>query len=155
MKWENIFRNAAFLGKSEIDWTGRAECFLKAAFLEEKFSPSWLLKRTALLQFFYSAWMAGPSPSSVLKLLRTCTGLKPDSAKRILEACRVRNSWLRWYGSCFSMMNRLLKICCAVLWPGLIPACSSTSSSSTLALSWLRITWSLILPGWLIRLIVR
>ena len=37
-----------------------------------KNSPSWLLKRTALLEFSYSAWMAWPRPLCTLKILRTC-----------------------------------------------------------------------------------
>ena len=34
--------------------------------------PSWLFKRTALQEFSKTAWMAWTSPSSMLKLLRTC-----------------------------------------------------------------------------------
>ena len=52
------------------------------------------------------------------------------------------------------MMTRLL-ICSTVLRPGLKPACSSASSSSAVALSRLRITWSMILLEWLVRLMKR
>ena len=111
--------------------------------------PSWQLKRTALLVFSRGAWMAWTSPSSILKLLRTCH----------MPACQtLSNAFLKfmklqnrscWCCRCFSVMTWLLKICSTVLWicstvlwPGLKPACSSASSSSTLALSQLRITWS-------------
>ena len=52
------------------------------------------------------------------------------------------------------MMTRLLNICSTLLRPGLKPACS-VSSFSALALSPLRLTWNIILLGWLIRLMVR
>ena len=43
-----------------------------------------------------------------------------------------------------------------MLRPGQKPACSSASSSSALILSWLRITWGMILyGGWLIRLMIQ
>ena len=35
-------------------------------------SPSWLFKRTLVLEFSHSAWMAWTGHSSMLKLLRTC-----------------------------------------------------------------------------------
>ena len=52
------------------------------------------------------------------------------------------------------MMTRPSKICYTVFRPGLKPACSFASNSSTLALSRLKITRGMILLGWLIRLVV-
>ena len=71
----------------------------------------------------------------------------------LVEAIKLRNRSCWWY-RCVSMMTRLLRICSTVLRPGLKPACSSASSFSALALSRLRITWSMILLGCLIRLMV-
>ena len=86
-----------------------------------KNSPIWLLKRTTLLDFSYSAWMAWISPSFVLKLLRTCDTPECQTlSNACLKSMKLwnRSSW------CFSTTTRLLKICYTVLGPGLKPACS-------------------------------
>ena len=63
----------------------------------------------------------------------------PDSVKRFLEVYEVVEQT--------ALVTRLLKICSTVLRPGLKPARSSASSSFALALSWLRVTLSVILQG--------
>ena len=78
----------------------------------------------------------------------------PDYVKRFLEVYEVVEQVVRC-SRCFSMMIQLLKICATVLHLGLKPVCSSTSSSPAFALSQLRITQSMILLGWLIRLMVQ
>ena len=72
-----------------------------------------------------------------------------DSVKRLIEVCEVVEPLVF---KCFAMMTRLLKIFSTVLRPGLKPAGSSASSFSALALSRLRMTRSMILLGWRIRL---
>ena len=121
-----------------------------------KNSPSWLFKTTALLGFSCSAWMAWTRPSSMLKLLRTCHRPEHKILSNVFSKPMKLQNRLQWCLGCLSMMSPLLKICSTVLWPNLKPACSSASSSSALILSWLRITWGMILyGGWLIRLMIQ
>ena len=105
-----------------------------------------------MLEFSCSAWMARTSPSSILKLLRTCH--RPACQTFSHTFLKSMKFWNRqhWCCRCFSV---IFKICSTVLRPGLKPAWSSASSSSALALSRLRITQSITLLGWLIRLMVR
>ena len=119
-----------------------------------KNSPSRLFKRNVPLEFSYSDGMAWTSPSFMLKFLMTCHRPACQTmSNAFLESKKLsnRSRWCR----CFSVMNYLLKVCSTVLQPGLKPACSSASSSSALALSRLRTPRSIILLGWLIRLMVR
>ena len=80
----------------------------------------------------------------------------PDSVKHLLEVYHMK-LWniLRWCCWCLSVMTWLLKICSTVLWPGVKPACSSASSSSALVLWQVSVTRSIILLGWLIRLMLQ
>ena len=96
-----------------------------------KNSSSWLFKRTALLEFLYSAWMAWTRPPSMLKRLRIC--YRPACQALLNVFLKSMKLWNRscWCCRCFSMMTWLLKIWSNVLRPGLKP-CSSTSSSSSL-----------------------
>ena len=117
-------------------------------------SISWLFKRTALLEFSYSAWMVWTRPSSVFKLLGTCQRPTCQTlSNAFLKSVKLQNR-SRWCCRCFFIMTQLLRICSTVLWPGLKPACSPASSSSALSLNRLKITRSTILLGWLIRLMV-
>ena len=54
-----------------------------------KNSQSWLLKRTALLEFLYTARMAWTSPSCTLKLLRTCHRPTYQTVTRRFEVYEV------------------------------------------------------------------
>ena len=96
--------------------------------------------------------MARTSPSTMLKLLKTChRPARRTLSNAFFESMKL---WIRsrWCCRCFSTMTWLSKICSTVLQPGLKPACSSGSSSSALALSHLRTTQSIIWLGWLIML---
>ena len=119
-----------------------------------KNSPSWLFKSTALLEFPYSAWIAWTRPSSMLQLLNIC--YRPACQTLSNAFLKPMKMWDRscWCCRCFSM-TWPLNICSTALRPGLKPACSSASSPSALTSSRSRITRSMILLGWLIRLIVR
>ena len=120
-----------------------------------KNSSSWLFKRTALLEFSHSTWMAWTSSSSTLKLLRTCHRPAFQTLSNIFLkswSCGTDHAgvveaslWLLDYW-------RSVLLCSGL---DLKPAWYSASSSSALALSQLRITQSMILLGWLIRLMVR
>ena len=93
--------------------------------------------------------------SSVLKLLRTChRHVCQTLSNAFLKSMKLWKRSRLCY-RCFSMMTRLLKICSTVLRPGLKPACSSTSSFSALAWSQMRISRSMVLLWWLIRLMVQ
>ena len=95
--------------------------------------------------------MFGPKP-----VLMTCHRPAYQTlSNAFLKSVKVWNRSLWYCCRCFSMTPRLLKMWSAVLRPDLKSAWSSSSSSSALALSRLRITWSMFLPGWLIRLMVR
>ena len=82
-------------------------------------SPSWLFKRTALLEFSCSSSMAWTGPSSMLTLLRTRH--RPASQTLSNIFLKSKNLWNRscWCCSCFFMMPRLSKICSTVLRLGL------------------------------------
>ena len=100
-------------------------------------------------------WLEPPRSSSMLKLLRTCH--RPACQTLSNAFLKTKKLWNKshWCCMCCFMMTRLLKVCSTVLRPGLKLACSSASSSSALSLSRLRTTRSMILLGWLIRLMVR
>ena len=114
-----------------------------------KNSCSLLFKKTALLEFSYSAWMAWTSPSSMQKLLRTCHRSACQTVNNFSKSMKLWNR-LRWFCRCwtiedlfccalawsepcllfcvccrcFSMIAGLLKICSTLLWPGLKSHCS-------------------------------
>ena len=111
--------------------------------------------RTALLEFSYSIRMAWISFISTLKFLRTCN--RPACQTLSNAFLKSMKLWNRSRGccGCLSMMTRPLKICSTVLRLYLKAVCFSASSASAWAWSLLRIAGSMILLGWLIRLMAR
>ena len=88
-----------------------------------KNSPSWLFKRTALLEFSYSAWTTWSSPSSMLKLLMPCHRPASQTLSNVflkpLWSCGTDHTGVE--GSSLWWLD-YLQICSTVLWPGLKPA---------------------------------
>ena len=113
-------------------------------------SPSWPFKRTALLELSYSAWMAWTSPSSVLKLLRTCH--RPACQSLLDTFLKSMKLWnrLRWCCRCFSMMTIEDLFYCAQAWS---KTCLFFCQQS-LGLELVEDKSDLIMLGWLIRLMV-
>ena len=58
--------------RNQLIWIGESRHPWRTHTVALKKSPRWLFKTTALLKFSYNAWMAWTTPSSMLKLLRTC-----------------------------------------------------------------------------------
>ncbi len=91
---------------------------------------------------------------SNFKFLRTYH--KPSCQTRSNAFLKSIKLWYRscWCCMCFSISNRMLKICSVVLLLSQKPACSSARTCSAFCFSLFRRTISITLLGWLIKLMV-
>ena len=150
--WWSWSVSSMVFSRNKLNWTDDSKHPWQTPVVLKN-SPSWLFKRTALLKFSYRGWMAWTRSSPLLELMRIC--YRPPCltlSHAFLKSMKLRNR-SRWGCRCFSMATTRDLFYCSTVY--IKAAYSSVHSSSAMALSRLRITRSMILLGWLIRMMVR